>query len=341
MKAAVFREAGKPLQIEQVEDPTPGPRQVVIEVRRCGICGTDLHGTEDHDATFAAGTIAGHEYVGEVVAAGTEVAPEWRTGARVTGLPFYSCGDCTPCRLGQPWQCPERSIIGMQHPGAFATYLSVAVHTSLLLPPSLDWVEGALIEPMAVGLHAVKMASRLDGRRVLVLGAGPVGLSVAYWARFLGARNIVVSEPEPLRNEAALRYGATETIDPRAAEDPGREFERLTGGAPDVIFECVGVPGMISQAIDLAPYGSEVLVVGFCMRQDYFVPAIAMAKELVVRFVLSYHREDFDFIAGMMAHDRVDVASMCTGTVGFGELPDAFERLRKPNEHCKLMLAPD
>jgi (R,R)-butanediol dehydrogenase/meso-butanediol dehydrogenase/diacetyl reductase len=111
-----------------------------------------------------------------------------------------------------------------------------------MLPDSLDWVEGALIEPMAVGLHAAKMASALNGKSILVIGAGPVGLAVTYWARFMGGYNIVVSEPEALRNKSAMDYGATATIDPKAVEDVGAEFAKITGGAPDVIFECVGIP---------------------------------------------------------------------------------------------------
>ena len=157
----------------------------------------------------------------------------------------------------------------------------------------------------------------------------------------MGGFNIVVSEPEALRSKTSLDYGATATIDPTAVEDVGAEFARITGTTPDVVFECVGIPGMIAQTIDIAAYGSELVIVGFCTRQDFFVPAAAMAKELVVRFVLSYHKEDFELIAGLMATDRVDVSAMCTGTVGYDDFAAAFEGLRQPNDHCKIMLAPD
>jgi len=341
MKAAVFQGPGNPMSIESVDDPTPGEKQVVIAVKRCGICGTDLHGTEDHEGALPAGTILGHEFVGEVVAAGSAVAGEWKTGQKVTGLPFHSCGDCNPCRQGRPWQCSGLTVVGMQLPGGFADFVCLDTHNSIILPDSLGWVEGALIEPMAVGLHAAKMASSLNGKNILIIGAGPVGLAVAYWARFMGGYNIVVSEPEALRNKTSLDYGATATIDPTAVEDVGAEFTRITGTTPDVVFECVGIPGMIAQAIDIAAYGSELVIVGFCTRQDFFVPAAAMAKELVVRFVLSYHKEDFELIAGLMATDRVDVSAMCTGTVGYDDFAEAFEGLRHPNDHCKIMLAPD
>ena len=341
MKAAVFKGAGTPLSIESIEDPTPGANQVVIEVKRCGICGTDLHGTEDHEGALAIGTVPGHEYVGEIVAAGPNVDSKWKTGSKVTGIPFHTCGDCIPCRLGRPWQCAKISIVGMQEPGGFADYVCVDTHNSIILPESVDWIEGALIEPMAVGLHAVKMTSGVNAKNILIVGAGPVGLAVAYWCRFMGGYNIVVSEPEELRNTTASKYGATATINPNEVEDLSAEFLKISGAEPDIIFECVGIPGMIAESIEFAAYGSELVVVGFCTRQDFFVPAAAMAKELVMRFVLSYHKEDFEFIAGLMASDRVDVADMCTGTVGYDDFAQAFEDLRNPNDHCKVMLAPD
>ena len=342
MKAAVFKEAGKPLSIENVDDPTPGDNQVVIAVKRCGICGTDLHGTESHETALPSGTIPGHEFVGEVVASGKSVNKQWKTGKKVTGLPFYSCGNCAVCQLGRPWQCQKNEVIGMQHPGGFADYVCLDAHNSIILPDSVDWIEGALIEPMAVGLHSVKMASSLQGKNILVIGAGPVGLSVTYWARFMGAFNIVVSEPEEIRNKASLDYGATATINPILTQDVGEEFSKICGGSsPDIIFECVGIPGMINDATNIAIYGTELIVVGFCTREDHFIPATAMAKEMTVKFVLSYHKEDFEFISGLIASDRLDVSKMCTGTVGYEDFPDAFEDLRKPNNHCKVMLAPD
>ena len=342
MKAAVFKEAGKPLSIENVDDPSPGEGQVVVAVKRCGICGTDLHGTESHETALPSGTIPGHEFVGEIVSSGKNVGKDWKTGQKVTGLPFYSCGSCAVCQLGRPWQCKKNEVIGMLHPGGFAEYICLDTHNSIILPESVDWIEGALIEPMAVGLHSVKMASSLQGKNVLIIGAGPVGLSVTYWARFMGAYNIVVSEPEELRNKASLDYGATATINPNSTPDVSEEFSNICNGvSPDVIFECVGIPGMISEATNIATYGTELIVVGFCAREDHFVPATAMVKEMTVKFVLSYHKEDFELIAGLIAADRLDVSSMCTGTVGFIDFPDAFEDLRKPNNHCKVMLAPD
>ena len=339
MKAAVFKQAGEPMVIETVDDPTPGDNEVVIEVKRCGICGTDLHQTESHESGLPSGTILGREYIGEVVAAGKDASQNYKTGDKVTGMPFSSCGKCLPCQQGRPFQCAQLSIVGLMQPGGFAEFVCLDANNSIKVPDSINWEEGALIEPMAVGLHAVKLASNLKGKNVLVLGAGPVGLAVAYWVRFFGAYNIVVSEPEELRNKSAMDYGATATINP-AKLDVSEEFNRICGSAPDVIFECVGIPGMISQCIDFAQHGKELVIVGYGIYEDPIIPAAAMGKELVMRFALSYHKEDFEFIAGLMATDRVNVAAMCTDTVSLDNFAEMFESLRTPNNQCKVLLNP-
>ena len=218
--------------------------------------------------------------------------------------------------------------------------MALDINNSVLLPDSFDWVEGALVEPLAVGLHAVNMSADIRGKRVLILGAGPVGLAVSFWCRFMGAYHIAVTEPEELRRQSAMQFGADMAL---AAGEPAAvlpEIERAAGGPPEVVFECVGVPGMIAEAIEYGQYSREIMVVGFCARPDTLVPAAAMMKELTVRFVVAYDKADFDMIGGLLAMDKLDVSHMCTGTVGFQDFSAAFESLRTPNAHCKIMLNP-
>ena len=340
MKAAVFNEPGQPLTIENVADPSPQAGQVVIAVKRCGICGTDLHATEQHDDLLLPGTVMGHEYTGEIVEVGSGCSDDWKAGRKVAGMPSHSCGQCLPCRTGSPMQCEHNVIVGMQHAGGFAEYLVLDTHNSILLPDSVDWVEGALIEPLAVGLHAVNKTSDIRGKRVLVIGAGPVGLAVSFWCRFMGAYHITVTEPEALRRESALQFGADAVLPSGAPADVLPEVVKASGGAPEVVFECVGIPGMIAESVEFAGQGGELVIVGFCARQDHFVPAAALMKELTARFVLAYDKSDFEMISGLLAMDRIDVSHMCTGTVGFDEFSAAFESLRTPNAHCKIMLNP-
>jgi len=192
------------------------------------------------------------------------------------------------------------------------------------------------VEPLAVGLHAVDMAKLSRGATVLVVGAGPVGLSVMLWANFLGARHVIVSEKAEVRRKMAARFGATDEIDPSQPMTP--QVEKIAGRAPDVIFECVGAPGLIGTTMMDAPRGCRIVVAGVCQQPDTIMPLMGIMKELELQFVLGYRAEDFDYVIAMIASDRVDVAHMVTDIVSLDTLPTAFEALRHPSHQCKVML---
>lgn len=338
MKGAVFHEVGKPLSVEQIADPKPEGGEAIIRVEYCGICGTDLHLTDQHDTACADGTVLGHEFAGEIVELGRDTPAGWHEGDRLCSIPFIGCGSCLPCQRGRSWECATKKIIGLDVTGGFAEYTRVHFNEVVKLPQSVSWKEGALVEPLAVGLHGVRAASAVEDRNILIIGAGPIGLAVALWCKFLGARHVVVSELDKSRSEMARKYGATETID--ASHELGPQFERVTGGPPELIFECVGVPGMIGQCIDVASYRCEIVVVGFCNLPDGFVPAIAMAKEVSMKFALAYNKADFQFVVDMIASDRIDVEGLITHIVSFEGLPEAFEALRTPTDQCKVLIGP-
>jgi 2-desacetyl-2-hydroxyethyl bacteriochlorophyllide A dehydrogenase len=340
MKAAVFHEAGKPLSIEVVADPTPGDTDLILKVRDCGICGSDLHASKPGSVLAPpGGTVMGHEFSGEVVAMGKDAAGLWKSGDRVCSLPVMGCGKCLMCLKGQGWYCEKGGrILGLgQEGGAYAEFVKVSSFESLKLPQSVSFREGALVEPLAVGLHAVKKANMEVGSDVLILGAGPIGLAVTMWARFMGARNVVVSERAPDRIKMAEKFGATAIVSPDGSVKD--QVKKACGGRrPAVIFECVGIPGMIQNCVDLAPTFGKVIVVGVCDQPDTLVPMKAVAKELHVQFVIGYVRQDFEFIIGMLAADRIDGEALITDTVAFDGFSDAFEGLRTPSHQCKVML---
>lgn len=339
MRAAVFHEPGTPLVIETVSDPAPQAGEAVIRVRYCGVCGTDLHATQHHVHEDNS-RIMGHEFAGEIVALGADVEAGWREGDRLCSPPFISCGRCLACLQGKHWRCASLKITGSGPiPGGFAEYVRVHLSASVRLPDAVSWKSGALVEPLAVGLHAVRGSARgLSGKNVLVIGAGPIGLAVALWSRLFGARQVIVSELEPGRAQLAMKYGATGTINPR--DNLPEQFATLAGAQADVIFECVGVPGMIAHAIDVAPFGAEVVVVGFCMDRDSFMPAAAMVKELTMQFVIGHEKPDFQLVVDMLAAGRLDVEDMITDIFAFDQFPAGFEALRTPTHQCKILLDP-
>jgi (R,R)-butanediol dehydrogenase / meso-butanediol dehydrogenase / diacetyl reductase len=340
MKAAVFHGLGQPLAIETVPDPVAVVGQVILRVEACGVCGSDLHATDAGVFLQAPGTILGHEFSGEVVESRFEGI---KKGTRATAVPINACGHCAMCREGRGILCTSNRITGLalDAPGAYAQYVKVDGSTVVPLPEGVSYEIGAMVEPLAVGLHAVDEANLAFGSRVLVIGAGPIGLSVATFARLRGAAHVVVSERAAARRKAALCFGATATIDPAETANLGDAFAEIASGPPDVIFDCVGVPGMIQACIDLSRPRGTVMIVGVCMKEDTMVPIAAILKELRLQFILGYVNRDFSRVLDVLGQGRIDAMKMLTNSVGLAELPTAFEKLRKPSDQIKLMIRPN
>ncbi|MDG2270886.1 MAG: zinc-binding dehydrogenase [Halioglobus sp.] len=340
MKAAVFKEVGKPLVLESVEDPSPEPSELVMKVNFCGICGTDLHATREGLTTAGCGQILGHEYVGEIVEVGKATDGQWKVGDRVCAMPFIGCGRCLSCASGRFFECADKKVSGVDDPGGFAEFVTTGSRETILLPDDLDLQSAALVEPLAVGIHAVRVADVKAGSRVMVIGAGPIGLAVALWCRFFGAREVVVSEVAKTRATLAKTMGATAVIHPdleSGAEALLQQFSDVAGGAPDVIFECVGAPGILQQCIEMAPHRGKIIPVGVCEQPDAIIPFFGLVKELRIQFAIAYTRDDFDTCVAMLGERRIDVSPMVTDIVSLDDLPSAFEALRMPSHQCKVL----
>lgn len=333
MRAAVFKKAGAPLSIEAVPDPTPGEGGVVIKVARCGICSSDLHMTEGHGITAAPNSVLGHEISGEIVAIGADVS-NIKRGDRVTALPLSGCGQCDFCLAGQARWCEQF----IWRAGGYAEYVLAAAHSCRKLPAALSMADGALVEPLAVALNAVKRANLQPGARVVIVGAGPIGLATAYWAKQFGASGIAVSAASHRRAALAEQMGATSFFvnDENAAQTAAQQL----GGLPDVVFECVGMPGMIDRSIDLVKTQGTIVVAGFCMGADTFYPAKAMSRHLTMQFAMLYSTADFQQSVDSLDAGRVEPRAMITDTVSLEQFPQAFEALRVSTPQCKVQLAP-
>ena len=344
MRAAIFKGIGKPLDIGSVDDPKCEPGGIVLKVHYCGICGSDLHATQEGTFVAPPGTILGHEFCGEIV---ESRAPGWKVGELVTALPNSACVDCRCAGLGACKDdlgilCPNNRITGYapETPGALAEYIQVQSAQALKLPSAVSSRHGATVEPLAVGVHAVDKGKVKLGDRVLVIGGGPIGLAVVASAKLAGAVEVVVSEFADMRRNTSLAFGATGTIDP-AKEEVGPAFAKIAGGPPDVIFECVGVKGMLQQCVDLSAPRGRIVVVGVCMQPDTVVPQAAIFKEVNVQFILGYQKPDWRMVLELLDRKSIDPEPMITDVIPLDRLPAEFEALRKPSKQIKLLVNPN
>jgi len=338
MRAAVLRE-GRMVYRDDVPDPVPGPGQVVVGVRSCGICGSDLHfarhGAEvlslsDQMADSLGGGVSvelgrdvfmGHEFSAEVLEAGpdTETFP---AGTLVTSIPVLISGKHV-----------EPIVYSNKTPGGYAERMLLSAPLLLRVPNGLDARQAALTEPMAVGLHAVNKSGVQPGETALVLGCGPIGIAVIAALRTRSVESIVAADFSLKRREVATTMGAHQTLDPAQ----GSPFDTVT---PAVVFEAVGVPGIIDDVMRRARHGTRLVVVGVCMQPDTVHPFFAIAKEINVQFVLMYDPNEFADSLRAIAEGDIDVAPVITGDVGLEEVGAAFDDLADPERHCKILVTP-
>lgn len=344
MRAAVFHKPGQPLSIEQVAMPQTSVGDLVIAVRCCGICGSDLHMADMHGpqtgmAPLPPGTVMGHEFAGEIIEIGRGVEG-FKPGQRVTAMPFISCGHCAACLTGNGYRCAKAcySALGQER-GGFAEYMRVGAAETLLLPDGVDDQHGALVEPLAVALHGVNAARLNPGESVLIMGAGPIGLACALWCRFFGARHIIVTDREPARLALAQRMGATATVD-ITREDVIGSCKRHAGRRPDVVIECIGIPGTQQLAMDYAPMGGRIVILGVCMAPDTTSPVKALTKELQINYAYMYRRQEFELAIDLMNRELIDPTPMLTGSISFAEFSETFESLKTNKSACKILLVP-
>lgn len=333
MKAALFDTVGRPLRVDTIGDPSPAHDEVLLKVAACGICGSDLHMTEDPE-TFGIGqgVVLGHEFAGEVVALGSDVTG-FAAGDRVAVAPMWGCGHCDSCQAGEPAWCPEMRLIG----GGYAEYTTVAARQCRKLPDDLPLAEGALAEPTSIGLHSVMRSGLKPGDKALILGAGPIGLLVAFWARRMGASHVVVADINDYQKKRALAVGATGFA--ISGPDLASAFAEQAGGAPDIVFECVGKKGLIDFACQLARVHGTVVGVGLCVGGDEWDPFAVLSKELTIVMSAFFNMKEFEVAIDVLATEgQFRPQALITERIDLGSVPGTFEALRDRTTQCKVLI---
>jgi len=332
--------------VEDLADLTPGAGQVLVEPLACGICGSDLH-TVDHAhdlvaAATAAGVesftagfdpdqdlVMGHELSCRVIGVGSGVSTV-AEGDEFAAMPFL--------------ETPEGRVVpgyNNRFPGGYSSQMLLSPDALLPVPNGLDPFVAALTEPMAVGLHAVAESSVTPERIALVVGAGPVGLAIIAALAASGHEAIIAADFSPTRRKVAQAMGSHQVIDPAAESIIDAWRAAGDGVTPPVMYDAVGVPGMIDQLMVQAPAHSEILVAGVCIPPDNFRPSIGIYKHLSLKFVLGWTAEEFAASLHNLAEGHIDGAKLITGNVGLNGVPGAFADLADPEQHVKILVRPD
>ena len=255
MRALVYTQPGEVRLLDQPY-PTLVPGEVVLKIEAVGICGSDMHAWHGHDPRRKPGLVLGHEFVGTVA---ETAAPGFAVGTRFTGNPLITCGTCEYCVQGRNNLCSDRTMVGMTRPGAFAEYMSIPTASLIAMPQDLPARVAALTEPAATSWHAINLTMRalvrpLHECSVLVIGGGAIGMLSALLLRHLGARRLLVSEPNALRREAVATHARCETLDPRATQPAENAF--------DVVIDAVGAKVTRAQALSAVKPGGVIMHVG-------------------------------------------------------------------------------
>ncbi|WP_246007423.1 2,3-butanediol dehydrogenase [Halomonas nitroreducens] len=351
MQAAVWH-GRQDVRLETVPRPAaPAAGWVTVRVHWCGICGSDLHEylagpvfipvEAPHPLTGMQGQcILGHEFCGEIVAVG-EGVEGLAAGQRVAADACQHCGECTYCREGRFNLCEQLAFTGLMNDGAFAELVNVPADVIYPLPEGFPMEAGALIEPLAVGMHAVRKAGRVAGRTLVVVGAGTIGLCTILCARAEGAERIIVLEMSAARKAKAREVGADLVLDPGEC-DPIAEIQALTGGlGAELAFECIGHKDTAKLAIDTVRKAGRVVMVGIFEEPSAynFFELVATEKEVVGS--LAYSGEFADVIR-RIDEGAIDVAPLITGRIRLPEIIDkGFEELvHRKDQNVKIIVQP-
>jgi threonine dehydrogenase-like Zn-dependent dehydrogenase len=358
MRAAIFRNSE--IVVDRLPEPKPGAGQVLVKTLACGICGSDLHARKHahrmveltkffpgrKPMDLSRDVVFGHEFCCEVVDHGPDTARKFKPGTRVCSIPAL---------LTQ--QGPLGIGYSNDNVGGYAEQMLLSEALLLEVPNGLSPQHAALTEPLAVGVHAVAKANIQGNEVPLVIGCGPVGLAVIAALKIRGLHPIVAADYSPARRAMAEKLGADVVVDPartqafagwaehaamseaeKAARPPLRAM--LPALKPALIFECVGVPGIIQQLFEGAPRDARIVVVGVCMENDRSEPMLGIMKELNVQYVLGYTPDEFAASLRLIAEGKVDAAAMVTATVGIDGVAQAFADLANPEAHTKIIVEP-
>lgn len=335
MKAALWMGPER-IEFREIERPKHKEGEALVKVAYGGICGTDIMIYLGKHPRAKSPLVLSHEFAGTIVEADGDAYPE---GTPVAINPLLTCGTCYACRVGTPHVCANLGLVGIDRDGGFAEYVSVPLSTVRPLPESLPLVQAALIEPLAVGVHAVR-ASRLKvGDVTAILGAGPIGLMTAQVARLAGARRVFVSELSPRRIAIARELGF-EVIDVKERSAVETILAATEGVGVPVVFETAGVQPTIDDAGKVVRIGGQILQVGLPKSPPTINLTSLLFREVGITTIRVYREEDFDQAIAIAATGVLDLTTPVTHILSLRELGEGMEIAHQATDSAKILIDP-
>ena len=338
----------KDLRVEQIEEPKALPGKVKIKVEWCGICGSDLHeytagpifipADKPHPITGEqAPVVMGHEFSGQVVEVGEGVT-RLQKGDRVVVEPIFNCGQCTACRQGKYNLCDKMGFLGLAGGGGgFSEYVAADEHIVHKIPDTVSYEQGALVEPSAVALYAVRQSKLKVGDKAVVFGAGPIGLLVIEALKASGASEIYAVELSAERSAKAIELGA-QVINPKETPDVVEEIHRLTDGGADVVFEVTGVPPVLEQALEAVRIGGELMIVSIFEKEAPIQPNKIVMQERSISGIIGY-RDVFPAVISLMEKGYFPADKLVTKRIKLDDvIEEGFEGLLKEKSQVKILV---
>ena len=325
--------------LEDVPEPRPGPGEVRLRIETCGVCGSDIHAYYGEHPFVPLPVQPGHEFAGVIDQLGPGVTG-WAVGQRVTAEPSLVCGECEHCRAGRYNICERLRVIGCQTDGALAEYLVVPAAKLVPLTEGMSFEQGAFVEPLAVGVHALRRVALAPTTRLLILGAGTIGLVHLMAARAWGVTDITVTDTVAAKLDLARELGAKHTVD--VSQTPLVDFCRETFGAErafDVAAECVGVGATVRDGILTLKKGGELLVVGVFSKEVPVNLGLVQDRELKLIGSLMYTMDDFTEARDLIASGRAPVLKLVTARYPLDKADAAMRAIDERRErNIKTMI---
>ncbi len=340
MKQAVMTAPGQ-IEFRQVERPKPRPEEVLIEVKRIGVCGSDIHVYHGTHPYTGYPVVQGHEVSGMVAEMGSAVRG-FERGDQVVFMPQVTCGTCYPCRHGMENICDNLKVMGFQTDGAAQQFFPVPAHQVLKVPALIPLDHAAMIEPLAVAVHAISRYGDVRGKKVIVLGSGTIGNLVAQSARALGAEKVLITDISDYKLEKSRTCGIDLLVN-TTRRDLGEAILKEFGpDKADVILECVGAQETITQAIEFARKGSTIVVVGVFGSRPVVDLGFVQDRELTLTGTLMYQRSDYELAINQMGQGSLILEPMITHRFHFDAYPDAYKAIESSRgEYLKVMIDVD